>query len=168
MCGFVNENWKETNSGQHWAYSLAGLDPLGHGAQDPQTTRLKDTDENSEGLRVKLSGGEYKESPQDTKPKPAAAVIDFQCDPDRSGLEGLKTAEDEPAEGEGKIRRREDGEESGRGRSLEFKSFGPEEDGKTYVLKLDWRTRYACDDYQNDKGNDSSSHWGFFTWLIIM
>ena len=167
MCAFVNENWQETNSGQHWAYSLAGLDPLGHGAQDPQITRLKDIDENREGLRIRLSGGEYKSSPQDTKSQPAAASIDFQCDPDRSGLEGLNTAEDEPADGEGSMRRREGDETPDRTRSLQYNSFGLEDDGKTYVLKLDWRTRYACDNYQSEKGS-SSSHWGFFTWLIIM
>ncbi|KAJ5578666.1 autophagy protein Atg27 [Penicillium hispanicum] len=166
VCGFVSEDWKETSSGQHWAYSVAGLDPLGHGAPDPQLTRLKAIDESREGLRIRLSGGEYKDSPQDAKPKPAAAVIDFQCDPDRSGLEGLGTAEDEPAEAE-RLRRREDAEEPGRERSLQFQSFGPEGEDKTYVLKLDWRTRYACDAYEGGTGS-SSSHWGFFTWLIII
>lgn len=109
-----------------------------------------------------MGGGEYRGAHNDGKAKDASAVIDFQCDPDRSGLEGLETEED----GSAKRRDEEEEEEPSRDRSLQFKSFDHTEDD-TYVLKLDWRTRYACDDYQRGK-IDNDNHWGFFTWLIIM
>lgn len=111
-------------------------------------------------MRVEMGGGEYRGEHNDLKPKEASAVIDFQCNPDRSGLEGLTTAE------EAKRRRQDDEGETGRGRSLQFKSFDHTEDD-TYVLRLDWQTRYACEEYQRGKLNNSN-HWGFFTWLIIM
>lgn len=101
---------------------------------------------------MKLSGGSYENA--DGKKKGAGAVVEFQCDPDRSGLEGLTTRE------EGGKRDADDRP------SLQFKSFGLADDD-SYVLRLDWRTRYACDHYV-DENKGESSHWGFFTWLIIM
>ncbi|CAG8236042.1 unnamed protein product [Penicillium nalgiovense] len=42
-------------------------------------------------------------------------------------------------------------------------------DDDTYILQLDWRTKYACDEYEKEKGDTpSSKSWGFFTWLIII
>lgn len=114
-------------------------------------------------MRVEMGGGEYRGDHNDGKAKEASAVIDFQCDPVRSGLEGLSTEEDGDDD-EARRRRREEGEN--RGRSLQFKSFDHTEED-TYVLRLDWKTRYACDEYQRGKLNNSS-HWGFFTWLIVM
>lgn len=115
---------------------------------------------------MRLGGGQYLDD-EKTK-KDAGAVIEFQCDPTRSGLEGLSTNEDSVEEE--KLRAKEDGDggdQSGdRSRSLRFKSFGPADD--SYVLKLDWKTRYACDDYLSSKKGGSSSHWGFFTWFIVM
>lgn len=128
---------------------------------DPEFTRLATIDPETEGVRIKLAGGEFRGYDDEGKKKDAAAVIDFTCDPDRSGLEGLVTEEDSADADEKKRRRREES----KNRSLQFKSFELEDD--TYVLKLDWRTRYACDDYQRGKQNNSNS-WGFFTWMIIM
>ena len=128
---------------------------------DPEFTRLATIDPETEGVRIKLAGGEYRGDDDEGKKKDAAAVIDFTCDPDRSGLEGLVTEEDSADADEKKRRRREES----KNRSLQFKSFELEDN--TYVLRLDWRTRYACDDYQRGKQNNSNS-WGFFTWMIIM
>ena len=128
---------------------------------DPEFTRLATIDPETEGVRIKLAGGEYRGDDDEGKKKDAAAVIDFTCDPDRSGLEGLVTEEDSADADEKKRRRREES----KNRSLQFKSFELEDN--TYVLRLDWRTRYACDDYQRGKQNNSDS-WGFFTWMIIM
>jgi autophagy-related protein 27 len=138
-----------------------------------------------------LSGGEYVED-HDTKRKDAATIIEFQCDPDKSGLEGIDVIEDSEmsdATANQTVHRRweleaasdddagddtgddKDGDghdnESDTSRSLQFKSFKLVDD--TYILKLDWKTRYACDDYLKNRKDDSSSgHWGFFTWFIIM
>ncbi len=128
---------------------------------EPEFTRLATIDPETEGVRIKLAGGEFRGDDDEGKKKGAAAVIDFTCDPDRSGLEGLVTKEDSADADEKKRRRQEESKKH----SLQFKSFELEDD--TYVLKLDWRTRYACDDYQRGKQNNSNS-WGFFTWMIIM
>lgn len=130
---------------------------------EPELTRLATIDPETQGVRVKLAGGEYRGDDNEAKKKEAAAMIDFTCDPDRSGLEGLVTEEDSADADDEKRRRDENKSED---RSLQFKSFELGEDD-TYVLKLDWRTRYACDDYQRGKQNNSNS-WGFFTWMIIM
>lgn len=162
------------------AFPIAGLDPLGHGSKDPEVTRLKG--DGQEGLLVKLAGGEYVD--KDMKKKNARAVIEFQCDPDRSGLEGLASGETGSSEEETRrrIAVRDDGakdddkdkdkktdpnDSSDPSRSLQFQSFGPADDD-AYELKLKWRTRYACDNYVRDRKGNSSNHWGFFTWMIIM
>ncbi|GIK04804.1 hypothetical protein Aspvir_008899 [Aspergillus viridinutans] len=181
VCGF---QYKYTDDGLEeisHAFPIAGLDPLGHGSKDPEVTRLKG--DGQEGLLLKLAGGQYVD--KDKKKKDARAVIEFQCDPDRSGLEGLASVEDGSSEEEETRRRlvvREDeGDEdkdkdkektdpndgSDPSRSLQFESFGPADDD-SYELKLKWRTRYACDNYARDRKGDGSSHWGFFTWLIII
>jgi len=122
------------------------------------------------------------------KKKDAAAIIEFQCDPDKSGLEGTDDIEDSEmsyAAANQTVRRRweleatsgdDTGDDKGGdghddssdpSRSLQFKSFKLVDD--TYFLRLDWKTRYACDDYLKNRKDDSSTgHWGFFTWLIII
>lgn len=119
---------------------------------------------------MKLWGGEYVTDKKEKKR--AGAVIEFQCDPERSGLEGLHTEQDtEKRAGRSitALEKREDSDQEGdSSQSLQFKSFGPGDDN-TYILKLDWRTKYACDNYLSDnKGKSSGGHWGFFTWFIIM
>ncbi|KAJ5378619.1 Autophagy-related protein 27 [Penicillium cosmopolitanum] len=174
ICGFEDLKPSDGNGDQKFGFPIAGLDPMGGGSKDPQFTRLSEIEgSETEGLRLKISGGSWKGEHNDQKAKDAAAVIDFQCDPDRSGLEGLSTKEAQPEDEESEKRRRaEDGEGEGDGKktsdqSLQYKSFAPNEDG-LYVLKLEWRTRYACDEYQRGKEASSNNHWGFFTWMIII
>ncbi|KAL4871319.1 hypothetical protein BDV12DRAFT_33898 [Aspergillus spectabilis] len=182
ICGF-QYTYESDNRITEFAFPIVGLDPLGHGAKDPEITRLKEIDSEREGLRVKLSGGEYPVG--DKKNKNAGAIIDFECDPDKSGLEGLAEdlkrllrAREDSKDGNGDEK---DGDGGGGGdgddkgpfyngsnpdRSLQFKSFEKGDDD-TYVLNLNWKTRYACDDYLKNR-EPSSSHWGFFTWLIVI
>ncbi|KAH2920836.1 hypothetical protein KXW73_002095 [Aspergillus fumigatus] len=180
ICGFQYKYTPDGSEEISHAFPIAGLDPLGHGSKDAEVTRLKG--DGQEGLLVKLAGGEYID--KDKKKKDARAVIEFQCDPDRSGLEGLSSVEEEEeeeetrrrlvvGEDEGDKNKEKDKEKtdpndgSDPSRSLQFESFGPADDD-AYVLKLKWRTRYACDNYVRDRKGDGSSHWGFFTWLIII
>ncbi|PKX93804.1 autophagy-related protein 27 [Aspergillus novofumigatus IBT 16806] len=187
ICGFQYKYTEDRLEEISHAFPIAGLDPLGHGSKDAEVTRLKG--DGQEGLLVKLAGGEYVD--KDKKKKDARAVIEFQCDPGRSGLEGLTSvangsSEEEEEEEEDETRRRlmvreDEGDKnkdkdkektdpydgSDPSRSLQFESFGPADDDG-YVLKLKWRTRYACDNYVRDRKGDGSSHWGFFTWLIII
>ncbi|KAF4762391.1 hypothetical protein HAV15_005206 [Penicillium sp. str.  len=171
VCGFVHRIAKDGNGGSTFGFPIVGLDPVGQGSKNPELKRLKDINPETEGLRVKLEGGSYKGDGNDQKAKKAGAIIEFQCDHERSGLEGLHTLEADPETKE--RRRRAEGEEGGApagnsSSSLQFKSFGPSDDD-TYILRLDWRTKYACDEFEKDKGDTSSSNsWGFFTWLIII
>ncbi|KAE8353335.1 autophagy-related protein 27 [Aspergillus coremiiformis] len=173
ICGFQYKYPIDGSEETSRAFPIVGLEHLGHGSKDPEITRLNKLDAAEEGLLVKLSGGTYVDD--EGKKKDARAIVKFQCDLERSGLEGLKTANDEKIEEERRRRRREEGgdkeqpsdEEKDRSQSLQFKSFGKADDD-TYVLKLDWKTRYACDHYLEDKKGDSSGHWGFLTWLIII
>ena len=163
VCGFEYKNAVDGSESESRAFPIAGLEHLGQGSKDPEVTRLKKIDPDREGLMVRLAGGQYID--ENKAKKDAAAVIEFQCDPTRSGLEGLDTSEESGQEAEEKrLRARE--EISARTPSLQFKSFGPS-DNNSYVLKLDWLTRYACDDSLSKKG-DSSGAWGFFTWFIVM
>lgn len=174
ICGFEDLRPADGNGDQKFGFPIAGLDPMGGGSKEPQFTRLSEINPDTEGLRLKIAGGAWRGEHNDQKAKDASAEIDFQCDPDRSGLEGISTKESQPEEEaaeEGQKRRRAEGDENGDGekaseQSLQYKSFGPNEDG-VYVLKLEWRTRYACDEYQKGK-EASSNHWGFFTWMIII
>ena len=123
-------------------------------------TRLHELDPDQEGLLIKMSGGEYttEVEPGVEKKVAVGAAIDFQCDPDKNGLEGLDT-ETEGVYIEGNQTTQ----------SLQFKSFGTVDDG-SYLLKLDWKTRYACDNYLKDRkeGQSGSSGWSFITWIIIL
>ncbi|KAL2818351.1 autophagy-related protein 27 [Aspergillus granulosus] len=192
ICGFWRKNYDDGERDDGFAFPIVGLEPMGHGAKDPEIKRLKKIDKGDrEGLQVKLGGGWYLVGEKGKrKRKDASAVIEFECDPGRSGLEGLveEASEQmlrvrEEGEGEGDGGDEKDGEGDGEGggddegkvpfddgsrpeRSLQYKSFDKEDDG-SYVLRLNWKTRYACDNYALSHEN-SSGHWGFFTWLILI
>jgi len=143
---------------------------------DEKITRLKTSDSHAdsgkEGFRVVLNGGMYEKKPQQ-------AVVEFICDPNKTGLEGLKKEE----EGKEKRKREEKKEEEGGDKepegkdpkegegaeeqSLKFISYDTTNSDKD-VLRLEWRTKYACEDLEKDPGADQGHHWGFFTWFIIM
>ncbi|KAL2220906.1 autophagy protein Atg27 [Thermoascus aurantiacus ATCC 26904] len=186
ICGFRQTKALDGSSEIGYAFPIVGLEHMGHGAKDPEITRLKKLDSSREGLLIKMSGGEYKD--ESGKKKDAGAVIEFQCDPDRTGLEGLQDIQDAKRKKKRQaaamaVAMADEGSGNGNGngngtnedlndddpnKSLKFVSFGPGDDN-SYVLKLDWRTKYACDNYVRDnKDNQSSGHWGFFTWLIII
>jgi len=142
---------------------------------DVKITRLKTSDSHAdsgkEGLRVVLNGGMYRKKPQQ-------AIVEFICDPNKTGLEGLKKEE----EGKEKRKREEKKEEEGDDKeperkdpkegespeeqSLEFVDYNTE--GDKGVLRLKWTTKYACETLEKDPGADQGNHWGFFTWFIIM
>ena len=135
---------------------------------DAKVDRLKSSDSDAEGIRVELHGGRF---PFDSGGTKQQAVIEFRCDPNRTGLEEESISWADDFDDSQRRRRDDDGEydddEDDDESSLTFKSYGLVDD--IGVLRLDWLTKYACEDYQEDEGDaNSSSHWGFFTWLIIM
>jgi autophagy-related protein 27 len=122
------------------------------------------------------------------------AVIEFVCNRDVEGTEGEWTPEDEydpnGDKSEGRrsmLGRREDDDDDDKhehegkkekqlikeGAALKFLSYGHEQwkdpkfDGE--VLRLEWTTKHVCTKKRGEEGDgDPSSHWGFFTWLVIM
>lgn len=152
---------------------------------DPKYKRLQDLpDSQSEGLRIELHGGTYNNKEQQ-------AIIDMQCDPERTGNE-RKPFRKTPKGGDDKDDDDDDDEDDDDDgddlNSLTFVSYGFENpDQEVQTLRLDWRTKYACDSFERDDDGDDgdddegrddeggegkeankSRHWGFFTWLILM
>jgi hypothetical protein len=127
---------------------------------DPHYERLKETDTASDGLRMILQGGSYAKKDQ-------RAIVEFQCDEERTGNEGSEVEE--------KRRRRDEKSEEEEDKisqsSLSFVSYGALDD-KTDVLRLNWRTKYACEDHADrddeDEERSKKGGWGFFTWFILM
>lgn len=113
-------------------------------------------------------------------------MISLICDRTKSGNEGF----DEEGFGGRVLRRRDDddddngdndadgddGDKSPRykqdpNNALQFVSYGEVDDGKGRmdVLRLSWRTRYACEEFEGDDDEPSKqAGWGFFTWFILM
>lgn len=124
----------------------------------PKVERLKAQDSSLEGLQIEFNGGNYNKMNQ-------RAVIQLQCDKDRTGNEDVEEEEEEK-------RKRDEGEDEEdppkSSSSLSFVSYGQVE-GKNNmeVLRLNWRTKYACEDYANSD-EARRSGWGFFTWFLLM
>jgi hypothetical protein len=141
-------------------------------------------DENgTTGLRVIYNGGKYGDHEQ-------RAVVRFVCDMERTGLEGTPAVDGGSEGKEGQKERRDEGKgdegkgDEGKGDegkdkdekdpSLKFVSYQYNEAAGKDELRLDWRTRLACEEYVKNKdknggdSKDSSSSWGFFTWVFIL
>lgn len=130
---------------------------------DPVWTRLKtstlESDAGKEGVRLEIKGG-FKMV--DKTKKPQKAFVEFLCDRNRVGDENLWVPEDKYEDGKSKRDESNDGTPS-----LQF--VGYETSSKDIdVLNLSWRTKFACEDAKGEKDAEKSSHWGFFTWFIIM
>lgn len=155
---------------------------------DPKFERLEDIPgSDMTGLRLELHGGTYMKQNQ-------MAIIDMQCDPERTGNEKSPVKEGKGGEDE-KLRSSaidprdeskhddddgddndddNDDEENDNENSLRFVSYKEEDEKKgIHVLRLDWRTKYACQSYEEDDDEGTGKggkgrRWGFFTWFIVM
>lgn len=142
---------------------------------EPKYTRLKHDKSNSddkEGVLVELHGGKYAGRPQ-------KAIVEFLCDKDVTGNEGFDT-EDAAAdfsEYRRMRRRADDSDDDGKKpdlpdpdakKNLKFVSY--KDEGDTDVLRLKWKTKYACENAADagDPEDEEEGGWGFFTWLIII
>lgn len=186
VCGVLHEHHTDQETDEDdeiHLYPIAGNYEM-HNSRglDPQSTRLKDSQSNSdkdkEGVRIALHGGKL---PFDGKSgTPQMAIFEFICDKERTGREEF----DEKA-GEVRVRAEDDGDDKegdekgddkDKDKSLKLISYGNEkQDGKDVgVLRLEWRTKYACETQDDDDTGDDGepakkgTHWGFFTWFIIM
>jgi hypothetical protein len=135
---------------------------------DAKWERLKTGDDGREGVRLEMKGG-FKTDADGESKKYQKAVIKFICDKTRNGDEYNWVPEDKYDDGKEKREGKEeetDPEEDDKDPSLTYKDYNIDDD--VDVLRLEWRTRYACEDYKQQKDAERRAHWGFFTWFIIM
>ena len=133
------------------------------GALDPKWTRLKSSasnaDKEKEGVRLEMNGG------KDDGGQKQKAIVEFLCDND--SVDGRRSdplvAKDEEEDGTGEDEDKK-GEEvdDEHGGKLKYVSWDVEEGTK--VLRLDWTTKYACENAKDDGTVSSSGHWGEFGW----
>ena len=157
--------WNDADDPDKEKVILAEAIPVaGHWAQNEgkgleyKWTRLKDTDSSEDGLQLELWGKKYGGSMQ-------KAVIHLQCDPKRTGNDDAEDDDDT------KRAAADEDDSKDTGRDLQYVSYGDVEtkDGIMKVLRLNWRTKYACENYKDGNGSvDASDGWGFFTWFILM
>lgn len=157
---------------------IAGEFTTSHGrGLDPKVTRLKGSaaheDAEREGVRIELNGGKYPENKEGRRQK---AIIEMICDPELTGLEGfeeekkaVRRAEKEEGDGDDEVEL----PDLDKGKSLQFVSYRQEgdEDSKVGVLRLKWKSKYACEgaaDAPPPPGKGKTGGWGFFTWFLIM
>ncbi|KAH7071595.1 autophagy-related protein 27 [Paraphoma chrysanthemicola] len=136
------------------------------------------SDSGREGVRAFLNGGRHPFTKDGLNQR---AIIEFVCDKEKTGLEGDEKDDGEREDGdkddgdddkkEEKLRRRDD---AGKGKcedtenSLRFCGYQQEDEGKdkkVQTLRLEWKTKYACEDAPSV---DGGSHWGFFGWFFII
>ncbi|KAI5287577.1 hypothetical protein KEM54_005889 [Ascosphaera aggregata] len=182
VCGVETTIYKDGHKDVTGTIPIAGNYVSDSGnTLDPKVTRLKSMNAEREGLDIELHGGQYPFESKDGRRQ--KAVIQMICDSTRSGLEEsveessgeLVSGNNRPVSRNDTINVREDksGDDNGdkgapkKVPSLQFISYGPVDEMD--VLRLDWISKYACEDYKDktDAGSKSSS-WGFFTWFIIM
>ena len=167
MCG-ITRTWNPEDDPDKEKMTLTETIPVaGHWAQNTgkgleyKWTRLKETDSSEDGLQLELWGKKYGRLMQ-------KAVIHLQCDPKRTGNDDADEEDDKQARDADDD---EDDDDKDNSRDLRFVSYGEVDtkDGKMKVLRLNWRTKFACENYKNGNGSeDASESWGFFTWFILM
>lgn len=126
-------------------------------------------DSEKDGIRLSMNGGTHKVG--DVK-RPQRVVVEFLCDKTRVGDENIWDPEDKydkekRAEGDETDRPKEgEPEDATKEPSLKFVKY--DTTGKDMdILRLEWRTKYACRDAEEQEPKPNNS-WGFFTWFIIM
>jgi len=164
------------------AYPIAGqLIEKGGKNMDAKWERLKasksHSDEGKEGLRMELNGGFRKDA--DGKKRKQKSIIEFVCDPEKTGLENLWNPEDQYNDDE-ESRKREEGEKEEEkedtnknydpaASSLKFVSYKEDAtDSDLDVLRLEWLTKHACENEKEKEDAAKANRWGFFTWFILI
>ena len=134
------------------------------GALDPKWTRMKssasNTDKEKEGIRLEMNGG------KDSDGQKAKAIVEFLCDTgtreDRRRDLLMAGNEDDDGTGEDADKGGEEVDDE-HGGKLKLVSWDVEQGTK--VLRLDWTTKFGCEDVKDDGTGSSSGHWGEFLKL---
>ena len=152
------------------AIPIAG-DLRGNGGKDMNAkwARLKTSsshaDSEKEGLRLEMNGGFHN---TESGKRAQKAIVEFICDKDRTGLETLSDPEDKHAEEVVKRAEGDDANDDGSDSpSLRIVRYDEGSDGVD-ILRLEWRTKWACESAKDEKDAEKGTHWGFFTWFILM
>jgi len=123
------------------------------GDMNPKVTRLKTSsshaDSQQEGVRIEIGGGNYLKRKQ-------KAVIEFIC----------TKGETEKRDDDEQERESQEEVDDGQGGTIKFLNYGSA-DQEEDILRLSWRTKYACEDAE-DSGEGSSGGWGFFSWFFFL
>ncbi|PHH79622.1 hypothetical protein CDD80_4227 [Ophiocordyceps camponoti-rufipedis] len=162
--------------------AIAGsLENVGGSQFEYEATRLKTSDSNSdsqkEGLRLVLKGGKDPLVGPVGERREQKAIVEFLCDPNKKGDEGEweagdkydKRSPDDDKGNDGKDQSAIEHQLKKEGAALVWESYGREKDAD--VLRLTWHTKFACekrDGGNKDGGGSTSSHWGFFTWFVVL
>jgi hypothetical protein len=164
---------------------------LEHGGKafEYTATRLKSSESDSddsakkkEGVRLVMRGGVYEGREQ-------RAVVEMVCDKERTGDEGewesLDGYDPDGEKGPEEKREEDSGGDKDKGKAgddevgwaeRQLKKEGAalvwegyKADGEVDTLQVTWYTKYACESSGvPEEKPDASSHWGFFTWLVIL
>ena len=115
-------------------------------------------DKEKEGVRLEMNGG------KDSNNLRQKAIVEFLCDGSTKDdtkriLRATEDEENDKDDGTGDDENKE-GEEvdDGHGGKVKLVSWDVEE--STRVLRLDWTTKYGCEDAKDDRSGSSSGHWG--------
>ena len=168
VCGITNLITSDHDDVEHvlpiarqYEHERAALDPKLQILPDSQSN----ADSEKEGVRVILGGGK---DTKDGKKVAQQAVIEFLCNQDSK-----KSKRAEEDDDEGKPNPEWEAQKStddGHGGTLTFVSYNDGDDQGT--LHLEWKTKYACRNYDGSDGDDGSSTgsggWGFFSWIFFL
>ncbi|KAL2075888.1 hypothetical protein VTL71DRAFT_831 [Oculimacula yallundae] len=178
----INKETKDEIIGE--IVPIAGeLKEKGGGNMDAKWVRLatggSNDDSKKEGLRLTMNGG-FKTV--DKKKRPQKAIVEFICDRNLEGTENNWIPEDKYVEKRAEGDEKKDDEKKDDGKKDDDKKEGEQEKNPSlkffsYVvgetedtLRLEWRTKYACEDAIDnpDPPAEKKPGWGFFTWFIII
>ncbi|MCJ1295567.1 hypothetical protein MMC34_007130 [Xylographa carneopallida] len=131
----------------------------GGGNLDVQYTRLKTSsshsDSQQEGLRMEMHGGKYEKRKQ-------KAVIELLCS--KSGDGATEKRDEDEGSGDQKKTLKEVVED-GQGGRIKLLSY--EDVEGVDVLRLQWNTKYACENIESEAPKQSGG-WGFFSWFFFI
>ena len=144
-----DEGKNDTVEMEHWV-AIAGDFGMASGRPlDVTPTRLKTASSNAdkarEGVRLELlEGRDPFDRQKGVTQRKQKAIVEMLCD---RGTEGAT-----------------EGADAG----LTYFSYGQEDVRAEQwdVLRLEWHTKYACEDAAGTAAESKS--WGFFTWIILM
>ena len=112
-------------------------------------------DKAKEGVRLEMSGG------KDSDGQKQKAIVEFLCDiskrdDEKRDLLGTEDEEDGENGGDGD----EIGEEVDDQHGGKLKLVSWEVEQGTKVLRLDWTTKYGCEDAKDVRTGSRGGHWG--------